>query len=126
MLSVANGPLVYLGAVLFSCGVMYFWPTMIGFVSEYCDKTGALGMSIIGGAGMLITGFSLPVIGEWLDKEKAAAAASGLSEDAINLAAGQNTLDNIAILPGILIVLFGILFLMRNKLEERRIPQESH
>jgi len=126
VLSVANGPLVYLGAFLFSCGVMYFWPTMIGFVSEYCDKTGALGMSIIGGMGMLVTGFSLPVIGGWLDKEKAIATAQGLSEDAINLAAGQNTLDNIAILPGILIILFGILFFMRNKLEEQRIPQDSH
>ncbi len=126
ILSKANGPLVYLGAFLFSCGVMYFWPTMIGFISEYCDKTGALGMSIIGGAGMLITGFSLPVIGGWLDAEKAKAAASGLAEDAVNLAAGQNTLDNIALLPAILIVCFGILFVMRKKLEERRIPQESH
>jgi len=126
VLSIANGPLVYLGAFLFSCGVMYFWPTMIGFVSEYCDKTGALGMSIIGGFGMLITGFSLPVIGGWLDNEKAKAIADGLSESAVDLAAGQNTLDNIAILPAILIVFFGILFFMRNKLEEQRIPQEGH
>ncbi len=125
VLSVANGPLVYLGAFLFSSGVMYFWPTMIGFVSEYCDKTGALGMSIIGGVGMLVTGFSLPVIGGWLDSEKAKAIAGGLSESAVDLAAGQNTLDNIAILPAILIVLFGILFFMRNKLEEQRIPQEG-
>ena len=90
VLSVANGPLVYLGAFLFSCGVMYFWPTMIGFVSEYCDKTGALGMSIIGGFGMLITSFSLPVIGGWLDSEKAKALGDGLSETAADLAAGQN------------------------------------
>ncbi|MBT8218387.1 MAG: MFS transporter [Bacteroidia bacterium] len=126
VLSIANGPLVYLGAILFSCGVMYFWPTMIGFVSEYNDKTGALGMSIIGGAGMLITGFSLPVIGGWLDKEKARALAEGLSGDAAELVAGQSTLDNIAILPAILILFFGILFLKRKKLEERRIPQGAH
>ncbi|MFT4534031.1 MAG: MFS family permease [Saprospiraceae bacterium] len=126
VLSVANGPLVYLGAFLFSCGVMYFWPTMIGFVSEYCDKTGALGMSIIGGFGMLITSFSLPVIGGWLDSEKANAVAKGLSGSEVALAAGQNTLDNIAILPAILIVLFGVLFFMRDKLEERRIPQDGH
>jgi len=124
VLSIANGPIVYLGAVLFSCGVMYFWPTMIGFVSEYCDKTGALGMSIIGGMGMLITGFSLPVIGGWLDKEKENAIAEGIAN--VELAAGQNTLDNIAILPAILIILFGILFFMRNKLEDQRIPQDAH
>ncbi len=126
VLSIANGPLVYIGAILFSCGVMYFWPTMIGFVSEYCDETGALGMSIIGGFGMLITSFSLPVIGGWLDSEKAKAISEGLSGSAVDLAAGQNTLDNIATLPAILIVLFGILFFMRNKLEEQRIPQEGH
>jgi len=124
VLSIADGPVVYLGAVLFSCGVMYFWPTMIGFISEYCDKTGALGMSIIGGMGMLITGFSLPVIGGWLDQEKEAAIAEGIAN--VELAAGQNTLDNIAILPAILIILFGILFFLRNKLEEQRIPQEAH
>lgn len=126
VLSIANGPLVYLGAFLFSCGVMYFWPTMIGFVSEYCDKTGALGMSIIGGVGMLVTGFSLPIIGGWLDNAKAAATSAGLDGVTADLAAGQNTLDNIAVLPAILVVLFGILFFMRNKLEERRIPQEGH
>lgn len=125
VLSVADGPLVYLGAILFSCGVMYFWPTMIGFVSEYCDKTGALGMSIIGGMGMLITGFSLPVIGGWLDSEKAKAIANGVAEGAADLAAGQATLDNIAVLPAILIILFGILFFNRKKLEEVRIPQEG-
>jgi len=125
VLSVANGPLVYLGAILFSCGVMYFWPTMIGFVSEYCDKTGALGMSIIGGAGMLITGTSLPIIGGWLDDAKAAATESGLSDSEAILLAGQSTLDNIAWLPAILIVLFGILFFSRKKLESYRIPQEG-
>lgn len=126
VLSIANGPIVYLGAILFSCGVMYFWPTMIGFVSEYCDETGALGMSIIGGFGMLITSFSLPIIGGWLDSAKAASLKNGVSETAANLAAGQSTLDNIAWLPAVLIILFGILFFNRKKLETYRIPQEGH
>ena len=99
---------------------------MIGFVSEYCDKTGALGMSIIGGMGMLITGISLPMIGSWLDKEKARALSEGVDAAAADLVAGQSTLDNIAVLPAILIVLFGILFLFRNKLEEIRVPQGNH
>nr|WP_299341287.1 MFS transporter [Allomuricauda sp.] len=121
LLSGATGAMVYVSAILFSVGVMYFWPTMIGFVSEYTHKTGALGMSIIGGFGMLITGVSLPKIGEMLDTERKAALDSGVSADAADLVAGQATLGNIMWLPIILIVLFGILFLMRNKLEEQRI-----
>ena len=121
LLSGATGAMVYVAAILFSVGVMYFWPTMIGFVSEYSHKTGALGMSIIGGFGMLITGVSLPKIGEMLDTERTAALDSGVSADAADLVAGQATLGNIMWLPVILIVLFGILFVMRNKLEEQRI-----
>ncbi|MEZ4810017.1 MAG: MFS transporter [Allomuricauda sp.] len=121
LLSSATGAMVYVAAILFSCGVMYFWPTMIGFVSEYVHKTGALGMSIIGGFGMLITGISLPMIGETLDKERGQALDAGVSPEAADLVAGQSTLGNIMWLPIILIGLFGILFLMRNKLEEKRI-----
>ena len=102
---------------------MYFWPTMIGFVGEYLPKTGALGMSLIGGAGMFATGIWQPVIGSWLDKERAKALASGLEADAADLVAGQATLDNIAVFPAILIVLFGILFFFRKRLEQRRVTQ---
>lgn len=124
LLSSVTGPMVYIAAILFSIGVMYFWPTMIGFISEYCHKTGALGMSIIGGFGMLITGISLPKIGQMLDSERTAALDSGVSAETADLVAGQVTLGNIMWLPVILIVLFGILFLTRKKLEEKRLKQE--
>ncbi|WP_422349778.1 MFS transporter [Flagellimonas sp.] len=124
LLSSATGAMVYVAAILFSVGVMYFWPTMIGFVSEYNHKTGALGMSIIGGFGMLITGISLPKIGQMLDQQRTQALESGVSAEAADLVAGQETLGNIMWLPVILIGLFGILFLMRKKLEEQRLKQE--
>ncbi|MGX1928263.1 MFS transporter [Flagellimonas sp. 2504JD4-2] len=124
LLSSATGAMVYVAAILFSVGVMYFWPTMIGFVSEYNYKTGALGMSIIGGFGMLITGISLPKIGQMLDDQRTQALESGVSAEAADLVAGQATLGNIMWLPVILIGLFGILFLMRKKLEEQRLKQE--
>jgi len=124
LMSVATGGMVYAAAIIFAIGVMYFWPTMIGFVGEYLPKTGALGMSIMGGVGMAATGIWQPVIGGWLDTERAAAIAGGLSGEAAELAAGQATLDNIAVFPVILIVLFGALFFFyRKKLEERRVPQ---
>jgi MFS family permease len=124
LMSIATGGMVYLAAIIFAVGVMYFWPTMIGFVGEYLPKTGALGMSVIGGAGMLATGIWQPVIGGWLDGERADALAAGLTGEAAELAAGQATLDNIAVFPAILIVLFGALFFFyRKKLEESRVPQ---
>lgn len=122
-MSNAEGGMIYFAAILFAFGVCYFWPTMIGFVSEYIPKTGALGMSLVGGAGMLSTTFWMPVIGSWLDSEKAKALASGVSESAAELVAGQAALANMAYFPMALVILFGILFAFRNKLEERRVSQ---
>ena len=124
LMSSATGGMVYVSAILFAIGVMYFWPTMIGFVAEYVPKTGALGMSLMGGAGMFATSIWQPVIGGWLDTERATALEMGLDTEAAELAAGQATLGNIVYFPIILIVLFGILFMFRKKLEERRVPQE--
>ncbi len=115
-MSVASGGMVYLAAILFAIGVCYFWPTMIGFISEYCPKTGPLGMSLIGGAGMFATGIWQPVIGSWLDGERANAIASGLDSAAADLAAGKATLDNLALFPAVLIIAFGILHFNRKKL----------
>lgn len=125
LMSMATGGMVYVAAILFAIGVMYFWPTMIGFVGEYLPKTGPLGMSLIGGAGMFATGIWQPVIGGWLDSARETAIASGATADAADLVAGQATLSNIAIFPAILIVLFGILFMNRKKLEERRVAQAN-
>jgi len=121
LMSSATGGMVYVSAILFAIGVMYFWPTMIGFVSEYIPKSGALGMSIIGGAGMFATGIWQPVIGSWLDAARETALTAGLTADQAELAAGQTTLGNIVYFPVVLIVLFGILFSQRKKLEEQRI-----
>jgi len=120
MMSQATGFMVYIAAVLFAIGVMYFWPTMIGFVGEHIPSTGAIGMSLIGGAGMFATGIWQPIIGSWLDTERELALASGLDEAAANLQAGQATLDNLALFPAVLVVGFGILYyLLRNHEVER-------
>ena len=119
MMSSAQGGMTYVSAVLFAIGVCYFWPTMIGFVAEYIPKAGAFGMSIMGGAGMFATSVFQPIIGNWLDKARAEAIASGKTAEAAELAAGQATLSNIVILPVILIVAFSILFfIMRKKTAE--------
>lgn len=126
LMSMATGGMVYLAAVLFAVGVMYFWPTMIGFVSEYIPSTGALGMSLIGGAGMFATSIWQPVIGGWLDAERSDALASGMTTEAAELAAGQATLGNIVYFPIILVVLFGLLFSRRKWLETQRTGSAAH
>jgi putative MFS transporter len=114
LMSQATGGMVYISAIIFAIGVCYFWPTMIGFVAENLPRTGAFGMSIIGGMGMFSTSIFQPIIGKWLDDEKASAAAQGLTGDVAELAAGQATLDNMAVFPAILIVAFaGLYFYMR-------------
>ncbi len=114
-MSMASGPMVYVAAIMFALGVMYFWPTMIGFVGEYLPKTGALGMSLIGGVGMFSAGWWQPVIGSWLDSARATALANGVSPEGADLVAGQATLANLALFPLALILLFGALFLFMRK-----------
>ncbi len=115
LLSGASGGMVYIAAMVFALGVTYFWPTMIGFISEYQPKTGALGMSLLGGAGMFSMSIWNPVIGGWIDSAKVEAAAKGVAPEAIELAAGQATLQNLALFPAALIVIFAGLFFFRKK-----------
>ena len=119
ILSIASGGVVYLGAIVFAFGVCYFWPTMIGFVGEYLPDTGALGLSVVGGFGMMGLAMWQPVIGSWLDKAKATAQASGLDKEAVELAAGQATLSKLLLFPLVLIVAYGILWAMRKSIAAR-------
>lgn len=116
LMSMATGPMVYVSAILFAIGVCYFWPTMLGFTGEYIPKSGALGMSLMGGAGMFATAIAQPIVGGWLDKSRMTAQAQGLTGDAADLVAGQETLQHLLTFPLILIVAFGVLwFYMRGK-----------
>ncbi len=120
MMSIVDGTMLYGASILFAFGVCYFWPTMIGFVSEYMPKTGALGMSLVGGMGMFATGIWNPIIGSWIDTNTQTALDSGLTQDLAEIAAGKATLGNMTYFPLILIVFFGILFLNRKNLEKLR------
>lgn len=116
LLSTQTGTMVYVAAAVYGLGIAYFWPNMIGFVAEYMPKSGALGMSIVGAVGMFMSGAVQPVFGGLIDSNRAAAAAEGLTGDAMNIAAGQMTLSTMVFVPLVLIGLFSILyFWMRGK-----------
>jgi MFS family permease len=90
LLSSVQGPEATLAAaIIFAIGICYFWPTMLGFVSENIPGSGALGLSILGGAGMVATSLVLPIMGRSIDQ-----------------AGPQQTLRYVTILPCILVVLF--------------------
>jgi len=55
-------------ATVFALGVCYFWPTMLGVVSERVPKGGALALAMMGGIGMLIVGVvAAPMMGKIAD-----------------------------------------------------------
>jgi MFS transporter, putative metabolite:H+ symporter len=109
LLSTQTGPMAYFAAIVFGMGVCYFWPNMIGFVAEKLPLSGAIGMSVVGAFGMLSTSIWQPIIGSWIDSAREEAASAGLQGDALELVAGQETLQRMMTFPIILIVLFTIL-----------------
>jgi MFS family permease len=117
LFSTQTGPMVYVAAIFFALGVCYFWPNMIGFVAEKIPSSGALGMSIVGGMGMFSTSIFQPIIGGWIDNSTVEQAANGLTGTALDLAAGQQTLTYMISFPGVLIVLFTILYFWQRNLK---------
>ena len=115
MFSTVTGSMAYVAAIFFAIGVCFFWPTMVGAVAQRVPLSGALGMSIIGGVGMFSTAIWQPIIGNWIDNDKAAVATTGLTGDQLELVAGQATLAKMVAFPAILIVLFLIFFFWQKK-----------
>jgi MFS family permease len=115
LLSQSTGHMIYLATIVFALGVTYFWPTMIGCVAEYLPKTGALGMSLVGGAGMVGLGIWNPIIGGWVDAAEAEAIAQGATADVIASVAGPAVLENLTIFPVVLIIAFLGFFLFMKK-----------
>jgi hypothetical protein len=91
---------------------------MLGYVSENVPKSGALGLSIMGGIGMFSSSIFQPIIGGWIKDNKVVAEASGLVGDAADLAAGQATLTNMLVFPGILIAAFAVLYLFGKRFSQ--------
>jgi fucose permease len=113
LLSQASGYAAFGAALVFAVGICFFWPTMLGFVSEYLPKTGALGLSLMGGAGMFSTALIIPVMGRWFDTAKSKAVETGLDAATAEAAAGSDTFLKVAIMPAILLVIFIVIYVIR-------------
>jgi len=85
--------MAFAAATVFGIGKTYYWPTMLGITAEQFPRGGALLMNLMGGAGMLAVAVALPWIGKMFENAGAGAA-----------------MQYVAILPAILIVVFGGLY----------------
>jgi MFS family permease len=69
-LSAATGAMILGAATLYGFGKTFFWPTMLGVVSEQFPKGGALTLNMISGIGMLGVGIvGAALLGNIQDKE---------------------------------------------------------
>ncbi|MFD2865205.1 MFS transporter [Mucilaginibacter antarcticus] len=56
MMSFSSGSMILLAATVYGLGKSFFWPAMLGMVSERFPKGGALTLNITGGLGMIAAG----------------------------------------------------------------------
>ncbi len=56
-------------AAIWAVGIAYFWPTMLGLVSERNPKSGALGLGVMGAIGMLASFIVTPWLGGVADQK---------------------------------------------------------
>ena len=60
--------MTFAAATVFAIGVCYFWPTMLGVVSERVPRSGALGLGLMGTVGMATVGLvTAPQMGRVAD-----------------------------------------------------------
>ena len=131
LMGYTSGAMVFVSAGIFALGVAFFWPSMLGFVSENVPQSGALGLGIMGGIGFLGGAIAQPVLGAIFDAQTAAAipagqtvealksAAAGTKEAAIwassQLTGGEHTLRFVAFVPAVLIIAFTFLHIWKRK-----------
>lgn len=100
---------IFFAAVIFGMGVCFFWPMMLGFVNTNIPKSGAIGLNLMGGAGMLATSIYTIFMGKHYDDIVKAAGGD-------NSTAGQQVLQTTLVIPCVLIVAFaGLVIYMRSR-----------
>ena len=132
LMGYASGAVLVFGSAgIFALGIAFFWPSMLGFVSENIPESGALGLAIMGGIGFLGGAIAQPVLGAIFDAQTAAAVPAGHIAEVLKSAAegtleavawaaaqlkgGAHTLRYVAIVPAVLIICFTFLHMRKKK-----------
>ncbi len=112
LLGHSTGNMLILGAIVFGMGVCYFWPTMLGFVSENLPETGAVGLNFMGGAGMFAVSLYLIFMGGYYDK---------LQQSKTPAEAGQDIINVTSVIPMVLTLAFAALFLYKRSQKQKKV-----
>ena len=124
LLSRAESPAgAILAATVWGFGVCFMWPTMMASVAERYPRGGAFMIGLMGTAGSLSSYLVLPQLGQVYDGAKidlagGAAALAQLAGDAlarIEDQAASISFATLAILPAVLLVVFGGIWLKERK-----------
>lgn len=131
LMGYTTGIIVFAAAGIFALGIAFFWPTMLGFVSENIPQSGALGLAIMGGIGFLGGAIAQPVLGAIFDAQTIAAIPAGQTAEVLKAAAagtqeaatwaqsqltgGIHTLRYVAFVPALLVVFFTFLHFWKRK-----------
>lgn len=120
MLSQAQSPVAAIvAATVWGLGVCVMWPTMLASVSERYPRGGPWALGLIGSAGALSIFFVLPQLGAMFDTAKVEfaggpAAFEALTGEALRQvedAAASLSFERLALVPLVLLILFGVLWL---------------
>ncbi len=140
LLGSVSGNMIFVAAFIFGMGVTYFWPTMLGFVSENIPQSGALGINLMGGAGMFATSVYMYFMGSFYDGIISRNLPADASLDAYRTAApgtpeaaafsgaqsvaGPEIINATLVIPVILVAAFTILYFYMKKrpAAEHKIP----
>lgn len=131
-LGVANSPIAaLLVATVWGTGVCYMWPTMLATASERFPRGGALLMGLMGTAGTLSIRFVLPLMGTIYDNKKVELAGgeeafkalqSGPELERVLGVAAQTSFRDVALLPAILLIVFGGIWLYDRSIRSQNKP----
>jgi fucose permease len=131
-LSLANSPVTgLLAATVWGVGVCYMWPTMLATAAERFPRGGALLIGLMGTAGTLSINFVLPQMGKIFDAKKIEVAGGTSAFNALKPGpelervlgiAAQASFRAVAILPAILLVVFGAIWLYDRSRRTAAVP----
>lgn len=123
-LSVANSPVTGLAAATaWGTGVCYLWPTMLAAAAERFPRGGTLLMGLMATAGTLSSFFVLPLLGRIFDEKKVELAGgierfnqmTEAAREPFLAAASQLSFRYVAVLPVILLFVFGAIWLSERR-----------
>jgi len=129
LLSLADSPVLALAAAtVWGIGVCYMWPTMLAIIAERFPRGGALAMGLMGFAGGMSIQFVLPRMGAIFDAAKLEQAGgaeqlaqlSGAALQAVIRHASVESFQAVAIVPLLLLPVFGLIWLADRKRGGRR------